>query len=92
MVTIITAPVFADQLFDTCSNLANERVGPITQSGRGHWQQFFRQCVAGKIPLPVAAVATRGHAPQGSDAGLSSGDEGGRILCVVGSNGQRYCR
>jgi hypothetical protein len=87
----ITTPAFADALWDTCSNLANERVGPIQQTHHGHWQKFFRECVRGKIPMEAASVKpVRAAQPRGGDNGPTDGE--GRILCVTGTNGEKYCR
>jgi hypothetical protein len=86
----IATPAFADDLWDTCSNLANERVGPIQQTHHGHWQKFFRECVRGKIPM-AAASAIPIRAPR-SDNGGGPTDGEGRVLCVTGTNGQKYCR
>jgi hypothetical protein len=53
----------------------------------GHFQKFVRECVRGKIP-GVTAVSVRGGR---SVDGGEPGSEEGRIKCVTGSNGQRYC-
>jgi hypothetical protein len=87
----IATPVLADDLWDSCSNLANERVGPISQTHHGHWQKFFRECIRGKIPMEAAsAKPVRAAQPRGGDNGPTDGE--GRILCVTGTNGQKYCR
>jgi hypothetical protein len=87
----ITSAAFADALWDTCSTLANERVGPIQQTHHGHWQKFFRECIRGKIPMEAASTRPiRSAQPRGGDDGSTDGE--GRIVCVTGSNGQKYCR
>jgi hypothetical protein len=42
---VVSTPVFADQLFDTCSKLATDLVGPIGQTAHGHFQKFVREYV-----------------------------------------------
>jgi hypothetical protein len=74
--TITATPVFADQMWDTCNKLAQERVGPI---------QFA--CLKGKIPGVTVVSSQRGRTTvDGHDAG--GGEE--RIQCTT-NNGQKYC-
>jgi hypothetical protein len=40
---VVSTPVFADQLFDTCSKLATDLVWPIGQTGYGHFQKFVQE-------------------------------------------------
>ena len=84
---VITSPVFADQLFDTCFKMATDRVGPIGQTAHGHFQKFVRECVRGKIVTEAAASVRAGRVVDGG----GPDSEDGRIKCVTGANGQRYC-
>jgi hypothetical protein len=96
---IITTPAFADSLFDQCYKLALDRVGPVSDTHGGHFKRFVRECVQGKIPggptVPVVRSARgRGGAVATPAAETGSGGEdgeGGRVLCVKGSNGGKYC-
>jgi hypothetical protein len=67
--------------------MATDRVGPIGQTAHGHFQKFVRECVRGKIPGVTAASVRGGRAADGVDPG----SEEGRVKCVTGSNGQKYC-
>jgi hypothetical protein len=40
---VVSTPVFADRLFDTCSKLANDLVAPIGQTAHSHFQKFVRE-------------------------------------------------
>jgi hypothetical protein len=40
---VVSTPVFADGLFDTCSRLATDLVGPIGKTVHGHFQKFVQQ-------------------------------------------------
>ncbi len=83
----LAAPAFADQVWDSCFKLATDRVGHISQSSRGHFQRFLRECVSGRISLPNAtATASSTSAPAAGEDG-----EGGRVLCVKSVNGTRVC-
>jgi hypothetical protein len=71
LVFIAATPAFADQLWDSCHKLAQDRVGPINQSHRRHYEGFVVQCLKGQIPLTAttAASAQRGHVPPYADDG-----------------------
>jgi hypothetical protein len=75
LVFIAATPAFADQLWDSCHKLAQDRVGPINQSHRRHYEGFVVQCLKGQIPLTAttaasarAAVHRRWPEPCGRDA------------------------
>lgn len=94
-VVVVATPAFADQLWDACHKLAQDRVGTVQQSNTGdtntrHYENFVLQCLAGKIPLAQASV--KRPVPMHTDDGR------GRLLiyrdlhCVNSEiNGQRYC-
>jgi hypothetical protein len=85
--TITATPVFADQMWDTCNKLAQERVGPIQQTHRRHYEQFVIACLKGKIPGVTVVSSQRGRTTvDGHDAG--GGED--RIQCTT-NNGQKYC-
>jgi hypothetical protein len=84
----ISAPVFADQTWDTCNKLAQDRVGPIQQSHRRHYEQFVIACLKGRIPGVTVVSSQRGRTTvDGHDAG--GAEE--RIQCTSSNNGQKYC-
>jgi hypothetical protein len=94
-IVAVTNPAFADQLWDTCHKLAQDRVGPVQQSNVGdtttrHYEDFVLQCLAGKIPLAQASVNRPApmHTGDGKDSSLVHRD----IRCFTsGINGQKYC-
>jgi hypothetical protein len=43
LVVTVATPAFADSLWDACHKLAQDRVGPIQQSHRRHYEQFVVQ-------------------------------------------------
>jgi hypothetical protein len=69
LVVTVTTPAFADSLWDSCHKLAQDRVGPIQQSHRRHYEQFVVQCLAGKIPLAQASTQPRSPLPMYTDDG-----------------------
>jgi hypothetical protein len=95
LVFTTATPAFADQLWDTCHKLAQDRVGPINQSHRRHYEGFVVQCLKGQIPLraTTAASGPPGHVPLYTDDGRDLAAETHRdIRCVKSPvNGQQYC-
>jgi hypothetical protein len=47
---VTTTPAFADEIWDDCWKVTTDRVGPLTQSSRGHFQSLFRECLQGNVP------------------------------------------
>jgi hypothetical protein len=90
LVVVVATPAFADQLWDTCHKLAQDRVGPINQSHRRHYEGFVVQCLTGKIPLTQASVnrPVLMRTDDSRDSSVTHRD----IHCVTSPiNGQRYC-
>jgi hypothetical protein len=95
LVFIAATPAFADQLWDSCHKLAQDRVGPINQSHRRHYEGFLVQCLKGQIPLTAATAASaqRGHVLLYTGDGRDLAAERHRdIRCIRSAvNAQQYC-
>jgi hypothetical protein len=91
LVVTVATPAFADSLWDACHKLAQDRVGPIQQSHRRHYEQFVVQCLAGKIPLLQASTQPRTRVPMYTDDGRDLNAEE-HVTCVKSAvNSQQYC-
>jgi hypothetical protein len=88
---VTTTPAFADKIWDDCWKVTTDRVGPVTQSSRGHFQSLFRECLQGNVPYQGRPVAVTSRSGARSPVEHDPDHDQGKIKCVTGTDGAKRC-
>jgi hypothetical protein len=88
---VTATPALADKLWDDCWKVTTDRVGPVTQSSRGHFQSLFRECLRGNVPYEGRPVAAASRSGARSPVEHDPDHDQGKIKCVTGPDGAKRC-
>jgi hypothetical protein len=88
---VTTTPAFADKIWDDCWKVTTDRVGPVTQSSRGHFQSLFRECLRGNVPYQGHPVTVTSRSGARSLVEHDPDHDQGKIKCVTGTDGVKRC-